>query len=59
MSSILPKGEDIKRAVKWISEQLQENPDQAVQKLVNKAVLHFNLSPKDAEFLIKFYSSQK
>ncbi|MFA4911779.1 MAG: hypothetical protein WC649_12175 [Desulfobacteria bacterium] len=59
MSSILPKGEDIKRAVKWISEHLQENPDQVVQKLVNKAILHFNLSPKDAEFLIKFYSSQK
>jgi hypothetical protein len=59
MSSILPKGEDIRRAVKWISEQLQENPDQAVQQLVNKAILHFNLSPKDAEFLINFYSSQK
>ncbi|RJP59999.1 MAG: hypothetical protein C4549_01305 [Deltaproteobacteria bacterium] len=59
MSSILPKGEDIRRAVKWISEQLQENPDQIVQKLVNEAVLRFNLSPKDSEFLIKFYSSQK
>jgi hypothetical protein len=59
MGSILPKGEDIKRAVKWISEHLQENPDQVVQKLVNEAILRFNLSPKDAEFLIKFYSSQK
>ncbi|MFH2012723.1 MAG: hypothetical protein ABIJ37_08510 [Pseudomonadota bacterium] len=58
MSSILPKGEDVRRAIKWISEQLQENPDQVVQKLVNKAIMRFNLSPKDAEFLIKFYSSQ-
>ena len=59
MSSVLPKGEDIKRAVKWISEELKENPDQVVQRLVDKATLRFNLSPKDAEFLIKFYSSQK
>ena len=59
MSAILPEGEDIRRAVKWISEHLQENPDQAVQQLVNKAILRFDLSPKDAEFLIKFYSSQR
>ena len=59
MSSILPEGEDIRRAIKWISEYLQENPDQVVQKLVNEATLRFNLSPKDSEFLINFYSSQK
>ena len=59
MSSILPEGEDIRRAIKWISEHLQENPDQLVQKLVNEAILRFNLSPKNSEFLVKFYSSQK
>ena len=59
MSSISPEGKDIRMAVKWISEHLQENPDKIVQKLVNEAILRFNLSPKDSEFLINFYSSQK
>ena len=59
MGSILQEGEDIRRAIKWISEHLKDNPDQVVQKLVNEAISRFNLSPKDSEFLINFYSSQK
>jgi hypothetical protein len=59
MSNILPEGETIRRAVKWISGHLQENPDEAVQRLINKATINFDLSPKDAEFLIRFYHEKK
>ena len=56
MHDLLPEGEELRRAVKWISGNLQENPDQPVQPLVHKAIFKFDLSPRDAEFLIRFYS---
>ena len=55
MTTIMPEGENIRKAVKWISGELQENPSKSLQKLVNEAVLRFDLSPKDAEFLTSFY----
>ncbi|MBC8018470.1 MAG: hypothetical protein H7X83_08135 [Verrucomicrobia bacterium] len=55
MLDLLPEGEDLRRSVKWISANIQENPDQPVQKLVREAIFKFDLSPKDAEFLIRFY----
>jgi hypothetical protein len=30
-----------------------------VQKLVQEAIFKFNLSPRDAEFMIRFYSQKK
>lgn len=59
MSNILPDGEDLRRAVKWISTNLQENADQPVQALVQQAIFTFDLSPKDADFLIGFYSKKR
>ena len=59
MHDLLPDGEDLRRAVKWISGNLQEDPDQAVQKLVHEAIFKFDLSPRDADFLIGFYSHKK
>jgi hypothetical protein len=55
MSEVLPKGEDLRRAVKWVSANLQEDPDQPVQPLVQEAIFKFDLSPMDADFLIGFY----
>jgi len=59
MNELLPDGEDIRRAVKWVSGNLQENPEQPVMPLVNEAIFKFDLSPKDAEFLIGFYSHKR
>ncbi len=58
MSTILPESEALRRAVKWISDQVQENPDQKVFDLVNEAITRFDLSPKDADFLMKFYAKK-
>jgi len=55
MTTVMPEGENIRKAVKWISGELQDNPNKSLQKLVNDAVLRFDLSPKDAEFLTSFY----
>jgi len=59
MSSLLPEGETMRNAVKWISGHLQDNPDQVLQKLVNDAIMRFDLSPKDADFLIRFYRKRE
>jgi hypothetical protein len=55
MTTVMPEGEALRKAVKWISAQITEDPDQSVQKLVNEAVTRFDLSPKDSDFLISFY----
>jgi hypothetical protein len=59
VSDLLPEGEDLRRAVKWISGSLQDSPDQPVQRLVQEAIFKFDLSPKDAEFLIGFFRERK
>jgi hypothetical protein len=59
MNDALPKGEDLRRAVKWVSANLQENPVQPLQPLVQEAIFKFDLSPMDADFLIGFYAQIK
>lgn len=59
MHDLLPDGEDIRRAVKWVSGNLQEDPDQPVEPLVREAIFKFDLSPLDAEFLIGFFGQRK
>lgn len=49
--TIIPPGEDIRRAVKWISEMRQAEPETDPKALVEQACLKFNLSPLDAEYL--------
>jgi len=52
--SIQPEGEDLRKAVKWISEQRQDDPDQRLPALVEAASQRFNLSPRDETFLLRF-----
>jgi hypothetical protein len=56
---MLPDGEDLRRAVKWIAGRLQENPGQPLPPLVQEAVFKFDLSPRDADFLIDLYRREK
>jgi hypothetical protein len=59
MHDLLPEGEELRRAVKWISGNLQDNPDQPIHRLVQEAIFKFDLSPRDGEFLINFYSKKR
>ena len=43
----------IKQAVKWIDEQLHDNPGVDRVKLVDDASRRFDLSPLDADFLFR------
>jgi hypothetical protein len=58
MTTMMPEGEPIRRAVAWIAEQRQAEPNINAQKLADEAVLKFDLSPTEAEFLWKFVSGK-
>ena len=51
--TIEPQGEELRKAVKWISEERLNNPDKKTLQLIEAACLKFNLSPKDADFLAR------
>ena len=59
MSDIMPEGENIRKAVKWISSCLEEDSAQSRSKLIHEAVFKFDLSPLDAEFLMKFFRKRE
>jgi hypothetical protein len=59
VAMIMPEGEEIQKAIKWVSMNLEEKSDQPLQKLVEKAVFKFDLSPVDTEFLIGFFKKMK
>jgi len=44
----------LQRAVRWISDRRLEDPDAALLPLVDEAARRFDLSPRDAEFLLTF-----
>lgn len=59
MATVMPEGENIQKAIKWISANREDNAAQPLYVLVEKAVFKFDLSPKDSEFLIGFFSKSK
>jgi hypothetical protein len=59
MSDLFPDGEDVRCAVKWISDNLQDHNDKPVNGLVQEAIFRFNLSPRDAEFLVGFFRERQ
>jgi len=55
MATIQPKGERVRQAVKWISENRKEDDKRSVYRLIQDASLRFTLSPKEEDFLRAFY----
>ncbi len=55
MSTIMPGGESLRQAVKWISGQLEENPQAPIGRLVSEASQRFDLTPLEGDFLFNFY----
>ncbi|MBW2602790.1 MAG: hypothetical protein JRE28_00545 [Deltaproteobacteria bacterium] len=51
---IQPKGEDLRKAVKWVSEERKYNSEKEVKAIVQEACMKFDLSPKDADYLLRF-----
>jgi hypothetical protein len=51
MPNIMPDGDDLRNAVKWVSANLLEEPEQPVQPLIQQAILtRTNSSPREPDF---------
>ena len=57
--SILPEGEQLRRAIKWISDRRLDDPNARLLTLIGEAGLKFDLSPKDQEKLVNFYAESR
>ena len=57
--SIQPSGEDLRKAVKWVSEERQFNRGKELKVIVEEACMKFDLSPKDADFLLRHLLEQE
>ncbi len=56
MKDILPEGEQFRKAVKWISDMRSENPAAGLGKLIEEACFKFDLPPKEADSLMRFFT---
>ena len=59
MTTVQPEGEDLRKAVKWISDERKFNPEAQTSKLIEAACLKFDLSPMDAEYLLKMLKQKQ
>ena len=57
--TIQPQGEDLRKAVKWVSEERKFNPEKELKAVIEEACMKFDLSPKDADFLLRHLLNQK
>jgi hypothetical protein len=58
MTALLPKGEALRRAVRWISGEREADPERPLAALLDQANLRFDLTPTQAEALAAFYRSR-
>jgi len=49
---LLPHGEMLRQAIRWISARREEDPKIPSVKLIQEAALRFDLSPPEEQFLI-------
>jgi hypothetical protein len=50
---VLPEGENLRSALKWLSERRLEDPGASRTKLIDEAALRFDLSPVEVDFLMQ------
>jgi hypothetical protein len=51
-----PKGESLRRAMRWLDERAREDPGADKLRLVSEAGTRFDLTPLDEEFLVRNWS---
>jgi hypothetical protein len=59
MATIMPESEHVQKAIKWVSTNLEEKDSHSLKKLIQDAILKFDLSPKDSDFLMNFFANRE
>lgn len=55
MKEVLPESTSLRKAIKWISDQKQIEPNKKMMQLINEASIKYDLSPKDTDFLVRHF----
>lgn len=55
MTTVMPQGELVRKAVTYISDEREES-EKSLTTLIEDAAMRFNLSPKECDFLTKFFT---
>ncbi len=58
MPATMPEGTAVRKAVQWISKTRADGAKAPLATLIEQASIRFNLSPKDCDFLNRFFSEQ-
>lgn len=53
---LLPEGDRLRKAVKWMSTMCKEHPGKKRKDIIKEAEIRFDLSPKECDFLEKKFS---
>ena len=59
MTTVMPEGANVRKAVQWVSKMREDGAKDSLASLVEQASVRFNLSPKDGDFLDRFFSEQQ
>lgn len=59
MSTVIPEGQGIRKAIQWIDQEHQDNPQIKMIQLIDQAGMRFNLAPNATEFLVRFYLNKQ
>lgn len=57
--SIQPKGEHIRRAIKFVSEERKYHETKPLSKILEEASIRFNLSPMEVDWLERFMTEKE
>jgi len=55
-SPVLTPSANLKKAVVWLGETMQEHPEKKREKVLQEAQLRFDLTPAECEFLQNNFS---
>lgn len=50
---IMPEGDGLRSALRWLSDRRLEDPAAPRAKLIDEAALRFDLSPVEVDFLLQ------
>lgn len=56
MTTVMPEGGAVRKAVQWVSKMREQGAKDSLAMLIEQASARFNLSPKDCEFLNRFFT---
>ncbi len=59
MTTIMPEGASVRKAIQWISQAREGGSKESLMSLIDQACMRFNLGPKDGDFLQRFFREQE